>query len=91
MGEIIVKQMPNFKKAYKKLHANERKLVDNAIREIIEDPKIGEEKRGDLARVFVYKFKFNAKEFLLAYEWDPNERLFALGVLENFYRELKRK
>ena len=83
--------MPMFKKAYKKLHANEKKVVDGAIKEIIKDPKLGEEKRGDLAGVFVYKFKFNTKEFLLGYEWDPKQRLLlALGVHENFYRKLKR-
>ena len=84
--------MPGFKKAYKKLHANERKTVDEAIKKIIEKPKIGEEKRGDLAGVFVYKFKFQTKEFLLGYEWYPKERLLlALGVHENFYRDLKKK
>jgi mRNA interferase RelE/StbE len=90
--EIIVKQMPGFKKAYKKLHANEKKIVDDAIKEIINNPEIGEEKKGDLAGVFVYKFKFHSKEFLLGYEWDPKERLLlALGVHENFYRDLKKK
>ncbi|MCW8443625.1 type II toxin-antitoxin system RelE/ParE family toxin [Fluoribacter gormanii] len=30
--------------------------------------------------------------FLLAYEWDPALRiLLALGVHQNFYRDLKRK
>jgi mRNA-degrading endonuclease RelE of RelBE toxin-antitoxin system len=84
--------MPGFKKAYKKLHSNERKVVDKAIKEIIKDPGVGEEKKGDLAEVFVYKFKFHTKEFLLGYEWCPKERLLlALGVHENFYRDLKKK
>lgn len=83
--------MPLFKKAYKKLHANEREAVDYAIREIIKNPKIGEGKKGDLAGVFVYKFKIHNHEILLAYEWVPKERLLlALGVHENFYRDLKR-
>ena len=72
MTEIIVKQMPAFKKAYKKLHSNEKRLVNDAIQKIIDNPKIGEEKKGDLAGVFVYKFKHNTKEILLAYEWDLN-------------------
>ena len=84
--------MPGFKKAYKKLHANERKVVDEAIKDIIKDPKMGEEKKGDLAGVFVYKFKFHTKEFLLGYEWHAKLRLLlALGVHENFYRDIKRK
>jgi mRNA-degrading endonuclease RelE of RelBE toxin-antitoxin system len=88
---IIVKQMPAFKKAYKKLHTNKKLEVDNAIRAIIKNPKIGEEKKGDLAGVFVYKFKIHHQEILLAYEWNPKERLLlALGVHENFYRDLKK-
>lgn len=92
MPGIIIKQMPGFKRAYKKLHANEKVVVDDAIREIIKNPKIGEEKKGDLSGVFVYKFKFKTKEYLLGYEWDPKLRLLlALGVHENFYRDLKKR
>ena len=89
--DILVKQMPSFKKAYKKLHHNEKKEVNDAIHAILQNPEIGEEKKGDLAGVFVYKFKIHKQEMLLAYEWDPKERLLlALGVHENFYRDLKR-
>ncbi len=92
MSKIIITQMPGFKKAYKKLHSNEKKVVDEAIKAIIKNPKIGEEKKGDLAGIFVHKFKFHTKEFLLGYEWYPKERLLlALGVHENFYRDLKKK
>ncbi len=92
MTEITVKQMPAFKKAYKRLHANEKSKVNDAIRAIIRNPKIGQEKKGDLSGVYVYKFKIHSQEILLAYEWDPNERLLlALGVHENFYRDLKNK
>lgn len=85
MKEVIVKQMPGFKKAYKKLHNNEKVAVDDAIRDVIKNPKIGEEKKGDLAGVFVHKFKFKTKEFLLAYEWDAKQRLLiSLGLHENF-------
>ena len=84
--------MPLFKKAYKKLHSTEKKSVDDAIREIIKNPLAGEEKKGDLAGIFIYKFKFSTKEFLLAYEWNQKLRLLlALGVHENFYRDLKRQ
>lgn len=90
MTDIIIKQMPAFKKAYKKLHPNKKSEVEDAIRAIVKNPKIGEEKKGDLAGVFVYKFKLHHQEILLAYEWNPKERLLlALGVHENFYRDLK--
>jgi hypothetical protein len=89
--DIIVKQMPSFKRTYKKLHNNEKLQVINAIHRIIKNPKIGEEKKGDLAGVFVHKFKILKQEMLLAYEWKPKERLLlALGVHENFYRDLKK-
>ena len=53
MSDIQVKQMPSFKKTYKKL-PNECKLkVNEAIRSIIINPKIGEEKKGDLSGVYV--------------------------------------
>ena len=84
--------MPAFKKAYKKLHQQEKTNINEAIYKIVENPNIGEEKKGDLAAVYVYKFKIQHREFLLAYEWNPKERLLlALGAHENFYRDLKKK
>lgn len=91
MTDIIIKQMPSFKKTYKKLHKEHKIIVNAAILVIVNNPTIGEEKKGDLSGVFVYKFKIHNQEFLLAYEWDPlNRLLLALGVHENFYRDLKK-
>lgn len=91
MTDITIKQMPAFKRAYKKLHKQEKIKVNEAIREVAKNPKVGEEKKGDLAGVYVYKFKIHHQEILLAYEWNPKERLLlALGVHENFYRDLKK-
>ena len=91
MTDIIIQQMPSFKRVYKKLHKQDREIVNEAILAIANNPTIGEEKKGDLAGVFVYKFKMHNQEFLLAYEWDPLSRLLlALGVHENFYRDLKK-
>ena len=84
--------MPAFKKAYKKLPRSHQLMVNDAIKAIIQNPEIGDEKRGDLSGVYIYKFKIHHQEFLLAYEWDSMQRLLlALGVHENFYRDLKRK
>lgn len=92
MADIIIRQMPIFKKAYKKLHASEKTIVNDAIRAIIQNPTIGQEKKGDLSRVFVHKFKIHHQEMLLAYEWSELERLLlSLGTHENFYRDLKRQ
>ena len=91
MIDITIKQMPSFKRVYKKLHKEHKAIVNEAIQAIVKNPSIGEEKKGDLAGVFVYKFKIHNQEFLLAYEWDPlNRLLLALGVHENFYRTLKK-
>jgi len=90
--ELSIQQMPSFKKAYKKLHKEQKERVNDAILAIIDNPLLGEEKKGDLAGVFVYKFKFHRQEILLACEWDPSQRLLlALGVHENFYRNLKKR
>lgn len=80
-----------FKNSYKKLHVKQIKLVNDAIRHILTDPQSGEEKKGDLVGVLVYKFRVQDQQFLLAYEYDKeNLFLLALGVHENFYRDLKR-
>ena len=57
MPDVEVRQMPAFKKAYKRLHKSKKAEVDVAIREIIADPEIGEPKKGDLTGVYVHKFK----------------------------------
>jgi hypothetical protein len=57
----------------------------------MEDLRCGEEKRGDLAGVRVYKFRVQDKHFLLAYEFDAGIlSLLALGVHKKFYRDLKK-
>ncbi|WP_175354383.1 type II toxin-antitoxin system RelE/ParE family toxin, partial [Vibrio breoganii] len=52
-----VLQTPSFKKTVKKLHKNQKLDLDKAIRELLEDPYLGEQKKGDLAFLRVYKFK----------------------------------
>lgn len=84
-------QAPYFKRSYKKLHTNQIKSVDDAIRHILSDMSRGEAKKGDLTGVRVYKFRILNEQFLLAYEHnDDTLFLLALGVHENFYRDLKK-
>ena len=88
---VRVQQSAIFKRAYKRLHPNQKADVDDAVANIVRDPTIGEAKKGDLAGVFVHKFKCNGQLTLLAYEYDPASRfLLLLGAHENFYRDLKR-
>lgn len=88
---VQVQQSGIFKRAYKRLHPNQKADVDDAVADIVRDPTLGEAKKGDLAGVFVHKFKCNGQLTLLAYEYDPGNRLLLLlGTHENFYRDLKR-
>jgi mRNA interferase RelE/StbE len=88
---VTVYQANAFSRAYKKLHTSQQADVDDAVAAIVANPEIGEQKKGDLRGVFVYKFKSNGQLMLLAYEYDPATRmLLLLGSHENFYRELKR-
>jgi hypothetical protein len=91
-----VSASPSFARVAKKLHARDKGVLDQAVKDIANDPALGEEKRGDLAGVFVYKFKLNNQETLLAYEISPDKScpleivLLGLGSHENFYTQLKR-
>lgn len=91
MSSVIkVLQTPLFLKKKKKLKRNEILDLDKAIEALIRNPDLGQQKLGDLSDVWVYKFKMQKKETLLAYQWDESSRtLIALGVHENFYRDLK--
>ena len=91
MTGLQVLQSAMFKRAYKRLQPNQKADVYDAVASIVRDPTIGQAKKGDLAGVFVYKFKSNGQLILLAYEYDPATRmLLLLGSHENFYRGLKR-
>ena len=90
-SEIKIFQTSIFVKKVKKLTKNQRKDLDQAIKKIRDNPLIGKQKKGDLVSTWVYKFKMVKQEYLLAYQWDENTRtLIALGVHENFYRDLKK-
>lgn len=93
MAKIIqVLQTPTFKKAVKKLHQNQKKDLDKAVKELIEDPLLGEQKKGDLLFLRVYKFKMNKQLTLLGYSYRDGKvtlELMALGSHENFYRDIK--
>jgi mRNA-degrading endonuclease YafQ of YafQ-DinJ toxin-antitoxin module len=92
MTAVEVVMMPPFKRAYKKMHSNQKKAVNEAITVIVANPQAGELKKGDLAGVYVYKFECVNQLMLLSYEYDPKTRtLLYLGVHENFYRDMKRK
>lgn len=89
-----VQQTGIFKRRAKKLHPDGKKALDEAVQAIMHDPSMGKMKTGDLAGVQIYKYKHNAQQYLLAYrfiEAEPSLTLLALGMHENFYRDLKRQ
>lgn len=90
---VKVVQTPTFKKAVKKLKPNQKKELDAAVKALMAKPTLGEQKKGDLAFLQVYKFKMNKQLTLLGYSFDDGKltlELIALGSHENFYRDIKR-
>ena len=88
-----LRQTRRFARAYKKLHDTVAADVDEATRVVAADPTVGERKKGDLAELFVYKFRSQNQLYLLGYTTDDEVRLIyleAVGPHENFYRDLKR-
>ena len=80
-----------FRKTVKKLSSQEKLQLDDVIREIINNPGIGEEKKGDFRYVFIYKFHLQKKHWLLAYRFSESQlELIMLGPHENYYRDLKK-
>ena len=94
--DLAILVTPSFARVVKKLHSQEKAVLDAAVQAVASDPTLGEEKRGDLSGVFVHKFKLNNQETLLAYRLQPDKLapealvLLAVGPHENFYAQLKR-
>ena len=87
-----VLQTPTFKKMVKKLKPNQKKELDAAVKALMAKPVLGEQKKGDLSFLRVYKFKMNKQLTLLGYSFDDGTlilELMALGSHENFYRDIK--
>ncbi len=86
------KETARFRRLVKRFHPNQKADLDQAVRDLLANPLLGEQKRGDLAWVRVYKFRMLGQWALLAYELRQQEGLIvlhAVGSHENFYRDLK--
>lgn len=98
---------PNFKRPFsqyvKKAHKPLQLAIEDAVEDVCANPDIGEAKAGDLAGIWVHKFRFNRQEYLVAYRPPTNEQrhqdvkvellmidFYQLGAHENFYDDLKR-
>ena len=84
-------QSRSFEKKVKKLSKKEKKRLDEEIKRIVNDPAVGEEKKGDLRGIFVHKFKIYTLLYLLSYRFSKDKlELIMFGPHENYYRDLKK-
>lgn len=88
-----VRQTRRFARTYKKL-VNTALIADTdaAVATVADNPDMGERKKGDLAQLWVHKFRSQGQLYLLGYTREDAVRLIyleALGPHENFYRDLK--
>jgi len=89
---LTIKQSNSFKKTVKKLPKNHKVILDEEVRKLINNPDLGERKKGDLDFLRVHKFKLLNQEVLLGYMYEENEirlTLLKLVTHENFYRDIK--
>ncbi len=92
-----VQQTRRFARVYKKL-TNAALIADTddavaTVATVADNPDVGERKKGDLAQLWVHKFRSQGQLYLLGYTREEEVRLIyleALGPHENFYRDLKR-
>lgn len=89
-----VQQTRRFVRVYKKLtQASLIADTDAAVAVVADNPDVGERKKGDLAQLWVHKFRSQGQLYLLGYTREDTVRLIyleAMGPHENFYRDLKR-
>lgn len=84
---------PVFLKKKKKQFPDLQRELDNQINIILENPLLGESKKGGLQGIRVLKFKYKKQLFLLSYEPDFKKKvlyLYTFGSHEGFYEELER-
>ena len=91
-----------YKKAFaqfvKKVSKPFQLAIEIRVTEVCNNPKLGQQKLGDLQGVFVYKFRFNAQEYLMAYQFEYEMNtlkiiwidFYQIGSHENFYTQLKK-
>ncbi|MBD2810850.1 type II toxin-antitoxin system RelE/ParE family toxin [Xenorhabdus sp. Vera] len=92
-NDLQVYETRRFAKALSKLPENLLSVVEDEIEKIIDNPEIGELKKGDFAFLQVHKFLLNSRLALMGYCWKEEKiELYLLDIEphENFYQEQKR-
>lgn len=72
-----------------------KKKFEEAIKELRNDPEIGEKKVGDLSGIWGYDVYYNGINYEIAYIIEPLEDgtllvIILAGTRENFWNEVKR-
>ena len=86
-------QTPRFSRLYKKLGKRFLLPLHEAMDQVLKNPKVGQQKVGDLSELFVLKYKVGSEEWLLGYSLNVGKRVItwhAIGHHENFYRDIKK-
>ena len=84
-------QSRSFERRIKKFSKGQKLELDDQIKQIVEDPLIGTEKKGDLRGIYIHRFKIKTIQYLLADRLaDENLELIMIGPHENYYRDLKK-
>lgn len=89
---LTIKQSNSFKKIVKKLPKQYKAILDEEVRKVVNNPDLGERKKGDLDFLRIHKFKLSNQEVLLGYMYETDEIILILLKLEtheNFYRDIK--
>ena len=83
-------QSRSFEKKTKRLTKKQKNILDKQIRKILDNPIIGQEKKGDLRGIYVHKFKIETTQYLISYRFVGDAlELIMIGPHENYYRDLK--
>ena len=83
-------QSRSFEKKVKRFAKRDKKILDKQIQSILENPALGQEKKGDLRGVFTNKFMIHTTQHLLSYRFFGDAlELIMIGPHENYYRDLK--
>lgn len=92
-SKIDVFETRRFEKQMNKLSDSQREVVEDEIDYIIDNPEIGNKKKGDLSHLRVHKFKLDNQEVLLGYSMVQDKMelyLLSIGPHENFYTAMKK-
>ncbi len=83
-------QSRSFERKVRRFKKQQKKGLDKEIQRVIDNPAVGQEKKGDLQGVYVHKFKIHSLQYLLSYRLvGENLELIMIGPRENYYRDLK--